>query len=206
MKFLTFDFETTGVGKDKKNGYKNYDIEKMPLPRTNYPVELAISLADEDGNTIKQEHMVICGARRLDPWVQENCPHLSIKNCERDGISFEEMLNKVANIIGEEECTLVAHNIQYDWDEVLLYTAKEQELTSTSAFLTLKKCPQYCTMINPRNKKKKTAYFYHKLHKWIGPSLGSLAKELKVSYDESKAHSSIYDTDITQKCFFKMRD
>ena len=41
MHYLIFDFETTGIGKDKENNYKSYDSTKCPLPRENYPVELS---------------------------------------------------------------------------------------------------------------------------------------------------------------------
>jgi DNA polymerase III epsilon subunit-like protein len=200
MRYLIFDFETTGVGEDKNNGYKNYSVDKMPLPRENYPVELGLCLMEKDGTIIGTQKMLICGAERLDPWVEENCSHLSVKECNRDGIPFSEALKKMGDMIGTEECMLVAHNIQYDWDDVILRTVKEQDLQSTNSFLKLKSCKQFCTCVNYKTKAEKTAYLFKRIGKWIGPSLEKLAIGFQVPYDGKSAHDALYDVTITAQC------
>ena len=201
MKYLVFDFETTGIGKDKKNKYHPYEDNLMPLPRENFPVQIAAWLIDSDGTILQKMNKIISGAIRFDPFVLENCPHLSIKDCERNGESFENILNAMSDMA--TDATLVAHNIQYDWDEVLLPTAKEIGCDCTEAFLKLKNCPRFCTCVNEKNKRNKSAFFYRKLEKWIGPSLENLAKKYSIIYETDKAHDASYDVQITVQCLMK---
>ena len=198
--FLVFDFETTGVGKDASNKYRPYPVARMPLPRANYPTQLAMELLDENYNLVKCKQMLIQGCKRLDPWVLENCPHISVKDCERDGVSFEECIKEIADMIGDKKCTMVAHNIQYDWDDVLLRTARELHLEDTSSFRKLASIPKYCTCINEGTKKEKTAYYWSKLGKWIGPKLSILAQDCGVDYDTNAAHDAAYDVRVTSQC------
>lgn len=203
MRFLVFDFETVGIDKDNDNGYKPYSNDKKPLPRENYPVEIGMCLLENDGTIVETRKIVIEGAERLSPWVEQNCSNVSLKTCEREGISFSDMLTRVADIIGDEPCTLVAHNIQYDWDEVIVVTAKEMNLTDSPAYLKLKNCPRHCTCINDSTKTNKTAYYHKTLKKWIGPNMAKLAKSCGVEYDTNSAHDALYDVEITRKCFMK---
>ena len=66
-RFLVFDFETTGVGKDATNGYKPYPPDRAPLPRANFPVELAWSVLEESGAVSQSGGALIRGAGRFDP-------------------------------------------------------------------------------------------------------------------------------------------
>ncbi len=183
--YLVIDFETTGVGKDAKNGYKPYSKSLMPLPRDNYPVHLAAELLDEKCNVVEARQLLIQGAERLDPWVLENCPHLSVKDCDRDGVSLADAIKVLADIVGDKKCTIVAHNIHYDWNEVMLRTARELNLEDTPGFRKLASLPQYCTCINDDNVKAKTAYYFSKIGKWIGPKLSELARQCGVDYNET---------------------
>ena len=200
MHYLVFDFETTGVGKDPKNGYRPYHLSQMPLPRENYPVQLAAELLDAEGTVLKSVQMLIRGATRLDPWVIANCKHLSIEECNRDGQSFEDAIKVLAELVGDTECTLVAHNIDYDWKDVILRTAREMQLDETTSFRKLASLPQFCTCINDDTKRAKTAYFFTKIGKWIGPTLSKLAKKYNVEYDEAAAHDAAYDVRVTSQC------
>lgn len=47
-RFLVVDFETTGIGMDNANGYKEYAIDKRSLPRKNFPVELAAVIIENN--------------------------------------------------------------------------------------------------------------------------------------------------------------
>ena len=47
--YLVIDFETTGVGSNKCNP------SQMPLPRPNYPVQLAAELLDSGFNFVKSK-------------------------------------------------------------------------------------------------------------------------------------------------------
>tara|TARA_B110000008_G_C16963116_1_gene560959 strand:+ start:1173 stop:1805 length:633 start_codon:yes stop_codon:yes gene_type:complete len=203
MRYLIFDIETNGIDKDKDNGYRPYPDESKPLPRENYPVEIGMCLIENDGAIVDTLKIIIQGAERLCPWVEENCQNVSLKTCEREGITFGDALSKMADMIGDEPCTLVAHNIQYDWDDVIVVTAKELNLTENNSYLKLKKCPQYCTCINDHTKKNRSAYYHKKLHKWIGPNLSNLAKKYDVKYDTCAAHDALYDVEITRECFVK---
>lgn len=203
MKYLVFDFETTGVGNDAKNQYKPYDRDLMPLPRENYPVELAAQLIDDGGRCLHKLHFLIKGARRLDPWVLQNCPHLSVARCDAEGIDFMEALRRMAAVI-DGECTLVAHNMQYDWFEVIVRTVHELNEETSPAYRKLERCQRYCTCVNPSTKGDRSAFFFKKIGKWIGPKLSSLAQKNGVAYDPAAAHDAAYDVEITVQCLRSM--
>ena len=107
MNYLVFDFETTGIGKDSANGYGPYPTASQPLPHANYPVQLACELVNNQGSVLKSFQTLLTGAERLDPWVMANCPHLSINDCERDGVELSEAIQRMVDMIGDEPCTLV---------------------------------------------------------------------------------------------------
>lgn len=199
VKYLVFDFETNGINKDAANGYKPYSEAEKALPRENYPVELSYSVLDETGVVTKsEESILIRGATRFNPWVIQNCPHLDVDKCSKEGVEFSEALRRLA--VAAEGCTLVAHNIEYDWCDVILATADEKD----PYLLKLKSCPQFCTCINPTTKANKSAYFFKKIGKWIGPSLEKLAALYKVKYEPTLAHKASYDVAIVVKCLGEM--
>ena len=105
-RYLVVDFETTGLGKDAANGHAPYAADRRPLPRPNYPVELAAAVVEADGRISARAAMLVRGAERLDPWVEEHCPHLSVRACERDGVEFGEALARLAAMA--PDATLVA--------------------------------------------------------------------------------------------------
>ena len=202
--FLVFDYETSGVGECKGVPYSE---EECPLPRANYPVQVAaqyMEFLDGEFKLLGKETHLIQGVKRFDPWVQKNCSFLSVKECERDGLTFRESLKKLAGMISENDsCTLVAHNIQYDWKEVIVKTVKELDMESDFSFQCLKNCEQFCTCVNDIHKQQGTSYYYGKIGKWIGPNLKKLCQTYKVDYDENKAHEAMYDVDVTRQCFEK---
>jgi len=199
VKYLVFDFETTGLNKDPANGYKPYAAEDAPLPRENFPVELSYTVLDEQGLVIEsEESILIRGATRFDPWVLNNCSHLDVDKCNKEGVEFSEALRRLA--LAADGCTLVAHNMQYDWTDVIVATADKEN----PDFLKLKSCPQFCTCINPTTTANKSAYFFKKIGKWIGPSLEKLAALYKVKYEPALAHKASYDVAIVVECLRKM--
>ena len=204
MRYLVFDFETTGVGRDSKNNYKPYPSSSEPLPCANYPVELACDLVDAEGVVHESFKTLIAGAERLDPWVEANCPHLSIKDCERDGMELSEVIKTLADMIGDDPCTLVAHNIQYDWNTVLLASARRQKLHTSEPFQKLNSCPRFCTCVNEAHIQNGSSYYYAKIRKWIGPKLGDLASQYKVEYNTTDAHDAAYDVRVTRECLVHM--
>lgn len=178
VKYLVFDFETNGFNKDSLNGYRPYNKTEQPLPRENYPVELSYVVLNEQGVVIEsEESILIRGAMRYTPYVIRSCPHLDVEKCNKEGVEFSEALRRLALVA--DGCTLVAHNIQYDWNDVIVATAEKDN----PDFLKLKSCPQFCTCINSTTKANKSAYFYKKISKWIGPSLEKLADVYNVKYD-----------------------
>lgn len=202
--FLIFDYETSGVGESK--GVPYYEDE-CPLPRANYPVQVGaqyVQYVDEKFELVTEETHLIKGVERLDPWVLKNCPFLSVKECEREGLTFRESLKKIADMISEDDvCTLVAHNIQYDWKEVIVKTVKELNMESDPSYQRLKNCEQFCTCVNDIHKQQRSSYYFGKIGKWIGPNLKKLCQTHKVDYDESKAHEAMYDVTVTRQCFEK---
>ena len=212
-RFVVVDFETSGIGINKTNKYKEYDADKMPLPRENYPVQIAAVLI-ENNEIVKEVVMFIKGVERFDPWVLEHAPHLSIETCNEIGVSFEHVLVQLANLI-DDNTIFVAHNVHYDYDEVLLYTCNEMKRNGTftkasqDAFSVLQKCAKLCTCLNPYTKTttehgKTHAYYYEKANKWIGPSLKQLACFYDISYDANLAHDAMYDALLTSKCLIEM--
>ena len=204
---VVIDFETNGNGVNKKNDWKPYDESEMPLPRPNYPIELSACLFDDDGNIHATHTWIIKGATRLDPWVLEHVPNASIENCNTNGLTFVETLKQLKSFMNDECMTIIGHNIEYDYKDVLMTVDKEEE-DSTELIDFFGECPTFCTCVNDFTLKAKNprpmAYYYYKIQKWIGPRLGQLAQFLKVEYDDEKAHSSAYDVDITYQCYLKI--
>lgn len=207
MKYLVIDFETTGIGVDKSNNYKAYELDLMPLPRANYPIQLAAALLNKQGEIVNRDNMIIHGAERFDPYVCKQCPHLSVEICQEQGISFGQVLQKLTDMIDaymiDEPTTIVAHNIKYDWNDVILETVEEQNLKDTPSFRRLEMCTRFCTCINPKTRANQSAYYFKKIGKWIGPSLKSIAIKNNIPYDEERAHNAEYDVDLTVKCLVK---
>ena len=201
-RYLVVDFETTGLGKDAANGHAPYAADRRPLPRPNYPVELAAAVVEADGRISARAAMLVRGAERLDPWVEEHCPHLSVRACERDGVEFGEALARLAAMA--PDATLVAHNLAYDWG-VIAETASELGLKGGDAFRSLQAMPRFCTCVNEQTKRNRTAYFFKRLSTWIGPNLGTLAAAHGVAYDASKAHGAAYDVEVTAGCLVKIK-
>jgi|TARA_B110000046_G_scaffold182183_1_gene215661 DNA polymerase III epsilon subunit-like protein len=220
MSYIVIDFETNGIGVDKKNKYKPYPPDQMPLPRPNYPVELAFTVINADGIVVQSESSIIIrGATRLDPFVLENCPHLSVERCDAEGIDFMQAMEILAN--AAKGCTIVAHNMQYDWHDVIVCTMAERKRLDDVipkvggsapkccfehfGYLDLQKCPRFCTCVNAITKKDKSAYYYKRIGRWIGPSLQNLALKYNVSYDTSQAHMASYDVSVTLDCLRIMK-
>tara|TARA_B110000046_G_scaffold36431_1_gene39844 strand:+ start:2292 stop:2975 length:684 start_codon:yes stop_codon:yes gene_type:complete len=208
MRFLVFDFETTGVGTDSSQNYRPHGENLKPLPRANYPVELAAQIVEfKDGQSMSVEEiplrLIVKGATRFDPWVEKNCSHLSVQTCDTIGVEFEELLRLMAKMVNEQTI-LISHNIHYDWDMVLKETAKEKGLLNDKNFLTLAACRQMCTCVNIGHESEGRAYFYHRIGKWIGPKLSALAERHQVTFDADCAHNAMYDVNIVCECLKKM--
>ncbi len=182
MFYLVFDFETTGITGGSPN---------------NFPVQLACQLITETGTIIESFQTVIRGAKKLSDWTIKNCPHITIEKCMNEGIDIIEVLEKISTIIGDMECTLVAHNLEYDWDTVLLPIIKEHELENNKHFKKIAQLERKCTMLDDTHGLK---YFHPRFKKYCGPKLCALAKRYHIDFDEKKAHDAMYDVDITRKC------
>ena len=198
MHYVVLDFETTGFNRgDDGNPFPS---DREPLPRESYPVQLSAELVDAQGQPMGEVvTIMILGAERLAPWVLEHCPHLSIKGVERDGIPFSEALQKLADLVGDRECTLVAHNMAFDWDQVLKRTAHEQNLESSPAFVKLASLPRFCTCVNETHK-----YWNRRYKTWAGKRLQALASYYGVPFDEGSAHDATYDVRVTRECLKHM--
>ena len=83
---------------------------------------------------------------------------------------------------------VVAHNLSFDVG-ILATEAKRQNYSG----LFSSNPASFCTMMNGR---------------WAGPEgkmprLGELCYALSIPYDENKAHSALYDTEVTMDAFLK---
>jgi hypothetical protein len=203
MHYLVIDFETTGVGQDQNNNYKPYAASLMPLPCKNYPVQLAYELLDDEFNVIDAKSILIRGAKRLDPWVIKNCPHLNVDDCDRNGIDFKDVIAMLVEVVKDKKCTIVAHNMQYDWDDVVVPMTRKLHLLEDENYQKLASFKRHCTCINSKTKKSKSAYYFKKIGRWIGPKLSDLAKQCGIEYDTKMAHDAIYDVRTTSQCLAK---
>lgn len=220
MRWCVFDFETNGLNSGgKENGYKPLPEEELPLPWPNYPTQLAARVVDDTGKVYETYQTLIRGATRLAPWVVENCTHLTLKKLERQGVEFSEALTALSKLIEtyteeEEEDTasggtgskimLVAHNIKYDWEQVLLPTTRQLGLSDHPAFLHLQSLPRGCTCINQHRMNDRSAYYWHKVQDTRGPRLAKLCESLGIEFEEDAAHDAQYDVLKTSECLVAM--
>jgi hypothetical protein len=118
-------------------------------------------------------------------------------------VDFEDVLAGLSRLAAEagDRCALVAHNIAYDWNEVIVRTAEELGLSRAPAYTHLQALPRMCTCVNAETKREGKAYYYAKIGKWIGPKLSDLAASCRVPFDERRAHDARYDVDVTSACF-----
>ena len=204
MKYLVFDFETAGLDKDSANRFTPYTQDVAPLPRENYPMQLAAALVGDDETVYGEMSVLIRGVQRASPWVLEHCPDLGVERCNREGIDFMAALEQMAGMVkgANSPCTLVAHNIKYDWFDVIVRTVHERGMEQHDSFGTLASLPQWCTCINVLTKYDRSAYFFSKIGQWIGPKLGTLAKKFEIDYDSAEAHDALYDVKVTTACLW----
>ena len=189
--YLILDFETNG-------------IDAGALPCTNYPMQVSAILTDAQGQTVDTYTTLIAGATSVNEWVSNNCTHLSVKKCEREGVEFREVLSTLARMVNSDDTILVAHNLRYDYDMVLKPIAKMLNLERTDEFVALSRLRRFCTSINKANWDNDTCYYYKKLGKRMGPSLQKLAKRLFIKTDGFKSHNSEHDVELTRRCLAGM--
>jgi len=204
--YIVFDFETNGVGKDPNNKYMPYTPDKSPLPRPNYPTQLAAMCMRGDGEVLSSFSTLIKGSKRMDPWVERNCTSITVEKCGEEGVPFKDAIKMLYSLssFSDHPPTLVAHNIAYDWDTVLVPTSKEEAILSSPELEQMREWARYDTMVNEYTKNRlvngKKVFFFRKIDAMIGPSLSDLAKHCNVPFDTSLAHDAMYDVSVTAKC------
>ena len=201
--FIVIDFETNGIDADSERAYAPHAEDDKPLPFENVPMQLAAARLDAEGRVEKTvEVLVDAGATRVVPWVARHCPTLTVERCRTEGVSMTKALELLSDLTTDPaQTTLVAHNLAYDWDDVIVATVVREQLKENESFKRLAACSQYCTCINPYLKSQKQSYYHTKLQKWLGPALSKLARYYDVEYEAELAHDAAYDVSITAQCF-----
>ena len=176
-------------------------------PACQLPTQLAAALVDADGAVLDRFDVLVRGATRMDPWVREHCPGLTPERCTAEGVPFPDAVARLAHLVrlggGPGRAVLVAHCMQYDWQDVLVPTAGEHGLGGSADMQVLSACHRHCTCVNGVTRADGRAYWHSRIGRWIGPTLEALARSLGVPYDRAAAHDASYDVDVATACVLR---
>lgn len=173
-KILFYDTETTGIPPTRGRKFEN---------RENYPWLLQISaiLYTEDGKKLRHiDYYVKRQGMRID---NSNIHGITPEKLEREGEDIDFVIQEFKEIC-EETDLIVCHNYAFD-STIVLTELKRNKIPDF-----LSKIPSFCTMTECS---------------WLsrGISLQNLHFELFGKRFENH-HDSLYDTEATANCFFKM--
>jgi DNA polymerase III epsilon subunit-like protein len=194
MRYLILDFETTGAYDEKT------PIDKKPLPRENYPTQIALQEVSNDGEESTAIFSTfISGARRFDPTLATKVP-FTVEDTY-SGMSFEDVTKKLKETLRPGDI-ICGHNLDYDLN-VLQKAGAEKDIDVM--FIT--GMPQFDTQLNDYTKSLKKGkddivYFWKKKKSWRGPSLDTLCSHLGVDRNSGvhMAHDARKDVIDTAEC------
>jgi DNA polymerase III epsilon subunit-like protein len=188
MKYLFFDTETTGLPKNYNAPVKDVD---------NWPrlVQLAWILTSASGEVEERFNCII----RPDGWViseQAAAIHgITQAVAEMSGVPIAGALKRFARLLYDKGCTVVAHNIYFDYKVV---GAEFERLGWPVSFGGV---PMICTMEASTNFCQLPNNNGYSSYKW--PKLQELHRKL-FAMDFTEAHNAAADIDATRRCFFEL--
>jgi len=184
--YLILDIETAGDGTFR--------------PPRQTPIQVSVELIDSEFNLICSYSAFVKGIKEIN-WM--DCPW-SAEYINENGIEFNEILDKIYKMIDEEvfndlskdnRLYIVGHNIDFDVG-CLTWFSGDNRLGTYKTICTMKKGTNICKIPQKADVPNK--------YKW--PKLIELAKFCGIEFDENKFHDSIYDVEITRKCFIHMME
>lgn len=187
--FLILDIETAGDGTFR--------------PPKQTPIQISFELIDEEFNLICSYSAFIKGIEEIN-WL--DCPW-SVEHINEHGVDFNEALNKLYETIDDEvfndlskdtSLYIVGHNIDFDVG-CLTWFSGDNRLSTYKTICTMKKGTNICKI----PQKGKDHQDMPNRFKW--PKLIELANFCGVENAEHKFHDSMYDVEITRKCFIHLK-
>lgn len=155
-------------------------------PPTHTPIEISYRALDNKKKCFKIYSKFVKGIKKINWSGGVKCPY-TVEQVNKNGISLEEIVQEINKITNGNTC-IVGHNIDYDIGCINRHS--KIRLNNTKTYDTLKNSINVCKIPG------KWGYKY--------PSLQETAKHFGISFDAKKYHTSSYDVEITEKCFFKL--
>lgn len=184
--YLFFDTETTGLPENFRAPHTDTD---------NWPrvIQLAWVLADEKGEAVEQESLIIKPDGFTIPEESAQIHGITTEQALAQGVDLHEALDAFEQALGRAQA-LVAHNISFD------VNVMGAEYVRTEGDTSWLETPQVCTM--------KRATPYCQLpgrygYRW--PKLIEL-HEILFEEDFSGAHDALADVQACRRCFFELRE
>lgn len=148
--FLVFDTETTGL--PPKNGRYNENPKNYIKWKDCRIVQMSWLLCEQNGKVLKEKDYIIRPDNFIIPEVATNIHGISTEKALQEGIKLKTVINDFLTDLSDCN-TLVAHNINFDYDVVLseiyrmkdLYEIKNTEFYNIEKYLQINK---YCTMLS----------------------------------------------------------
>ncbi len=195
--YLVFDLETTGLIK-KKSAIPEYEPEKFP-----YVVQISWLLFDKNKCLIEKHSYYIKQNKKI-PASATAIYNITDELVTKEGVDVMYALKLTLKSLSN--CKIViCHNLEFDWNILRAEFARNGlEDTKNSKYL-------FCTMEFGKDICKIPNYGGYKRQSYKFPTLQELFRHYYFSNVKyfglpNVLHNSEYDTAITAKCFFKMRD
>ena len=148
--FIVFDTETTGF--PPRNGRNNENPKNYKKWNNCRIVQMSWLLCEKEGTVVKEKDYIIRPNKFTIPEVSTSIHGISTEKALNEGVKLDIVLEDFLKDISVCD-TLVAHNINFDYDVVLseiyrrkhLYEKKEKGFFDIKKYLEIEK---YCTMLS----------------------------------------------------------
>jgi DNA polymerase III alpha subunit (gram-positive type) len=180
MYYLCFDTETDNL--PVKNNFENVHL-----------LQIAYKKYDDDFDCIAQYNKYI-NLRNYDNFVENPVNKISI-NTLKSGVKIEKVL-KLLNIILSKVKLIIAHNITFDFNIILV---EAQRYNNTELIEKLINIPKFCTMVN-------SGIWGCKFLKKPMPKLQDVHNYFYPNSDYITTHEAFDDVEHCWLCFIKLRE